>query len=301
MNEKEKVKYIITHAGDAHRDDLLSVAFALAHFGIMPVLRRDPTEKELEDLQVLVLDAGGRLEPEKLNFDHHQFQRDALPECTLSLLSRHFGWEADLSLQPWWEFTKVCDARGPLATAASLGMQKLPKELFSPVEGSLLRLFSQSSHWELDTGFLQVLRDLGRSLLDSAQEFAVTYSRIAKMTKVKEVGGIECFIVNETLTGPLVGALAKYREISHPRVAVSVTFSDRDDESWSLYRYEDHTLVDFSRIAGHSKVRFAHANGFLAKLVEGVNEDEALEFVRAALGKKYDRNPDFPDEWIPDL
>ena len=69
---------IVTHPGGAHKDEFLACSVLLAQTP-SSILRREPTEEDLSDPQVLVVDVGGRLEPELGNFDHHQFPRDADP------------------------------------------------------------------------------------------------------------------------------------------------------------------------------------------------------------------------------
>ncbi len=73
---------IIVHGGRAHMDDYLAAGLA-RHLWEVPIERRDPAEEELEDPKIIVLDVGGRLEPEKNNFDHHQIAETE--ECALQL------------------------------------------------------------------------------------------------------------------------------------------------------------------------------------------------------------------------
>lgn len=277
---------IITHPGAAHRDDLLAVAIALATFGCVPVFRRDPTEEELEDSNVLVLDVGGRHEPERLNFDHHQLPRDAEAECALSLLVRHLGLEAEFKLQSWWETTKVLDAKGRVMAAKALGLDKLPEELISPVEQTLLSLFGEKEFEHPTAGLpdllLEPLRLLGEQLLADVKAYAETYARVRELVRVVEVDGLDCFVGTEVLSPTLAAVLNRFRDLEAPQVAVSIMKSDRDGESWVLYRYDDHPRVDFSRLSG-DQVVFAHKGGFIAKLALGVAESEAVAFVRAAL------------------
>lgn len=289
------MKQVVTHPGAAHRDDLLAVAIALAHYGCVPVFRRDPTEEELRDPDVLVLDCGGRHEPEVSNFDHHQLPRDAEAECALSLFVRYLGLEAEFKLQPWWEITKVLDAKGPFVAAKALGLDKLPEELSSPVEGTLTRWFAsedrfdcwgygdtpggEAKHWH---PLLEALWSLGQQLLADVKAYADMYARIRELVRVVEVDDLDCFIGTEVLSPTLAAALNRFRDLEHPQVAVSIMKSDRDGESWVLYRYDDHPRVDFSRLSG-DQVVFAHKSGFVAKLAPDVGEAEALEFVQAAL------------------
>jgi hypothetical protein len=274
------IKHIVTHRGGAHRDDFMSVAIALAYYGCVPVFRRDPTEEELQDPQVLVLDCGRLHEPERLNFDHHQLPRDAEPECALSLFVRYLGLEERFKLRVWWSNTIITDAKGPVAAGKAIGLDRLPEQLISPIESTLLRLFASVE--ELPKEDCQIMAVFGNQLLEETKEYASAYSRVSELVKVVEVDGLECFVVAEALTPMLSGVLHRYRELVHPGVAVSITKSDREGESWALYRYDDDPRVDFSRCSG-DQVVFAHVGGFMAKLSVGVGEDEALGFVRAAL------------------
>lgn len=81
---------IVTHGGAAHRDEFIAVCIAYARHGaIEAVYRREPTEAEMEDPTCLVLDVGGRMEPEKgkdiwmsyspIRADSLQRQRPAFP------------------------------------------------------------------------------------------------------------------------------------------------------------------------------------------------------------------------------
>lgn len=289
------IKHIITHPGQAHADDFLSVAIALAHYGCVPVYRRDPTEEELEDNEVLVLDTGGRHEPERLNFDHHQLPRDAEAECALSLFVRYLGLEEQFKLQAAWETTKVLDAKGPFMAAKALGLNTLPEELRSFVDRTMLRLFEKhrvlyshkqegilgdrTPHW---IPLLLVVQDLGKQLLQDVDEYARVYSRVRELVRVVEVDDLKGFLVEEPITPVLTAAVARYRDREHPEIVFSVMYGDREGESWALYRYKDHPRVDFSRLSG-DQIVFAHAGGFIAKLALGVSKDEALEFVKAAL------------------
>ena len=69
---------IVTHPGGAHKDDFLACAVLLSKYPVS-IFRREPSEKELANPEVAVVDIGHRFEPELNNFDHHQFDRDLEP------------------------------------------------------------------------------------------------------------------------------------------------------------------------------------------------------------------------------
>lgn len=276
------VKYIVTHKGAAHRDDFLSTCIALAHYGLMPVYRRDVTKEELEDPEVLVLDTGEKYEPEKLNFDHHQFPRGAAPECALSLFVRFLGLEEAFKLKSWYQTTITMDSKGPFAVAKDLGMDKLPMELLSPVEGAILGLFGKAEALsERDCEAMQVI---GKQLVENAREDLATYARIKDLVRLEEVNGLKAFVCSEEISQPLATSMNRYRDLEHPDVSLSVTKSDRSGESWALYRYDDHPAVDFSQLKGNENVLFSHPGGFIAKLKAGVSEEAAIELAKLAVG-----------------
>lgn len=157
------MKYIVTHPGSAHRDDLLACALLLAHYSASPaaIYRRDPTPEELADPEVFVVDVGGRHEPARGNFDHHQLPREAPPTCALTLVLQHMGlYETALDAWMWLKDTEELDSKGPFTWAKNhltpvvdgTGRVVAQPEwgvvagiASSPVEGWLLKLFSTCS------------------------------------------------------------------------------------------------------------------------------------------------------------
>ena len=139
-------KTIVTHPGKAHRDEFISCCLLIAAGQADRVERRDATEKDLDDSEVIVLDQGGRHQPELMNFDHHQFERDAAPACSITLILPLLGVDAEVarSIWGWLEFTERVDSKGPFATAKAMGSN--PDALLasaSPIEATVLRWFQE--------------------------------------------------------------------------------------------------------------------------------------------------------------
>ena len=79
-------KTIVTHPGQAHRDEFLACCLLIAAGEADCVERRDPTDGDLHNPLVIVLDQGKEHDPAMLNFDHHQLPRDAAPTCSVTLI-----------------------------------------------------------------------------------------------------------------------------------------------------------------------------------------------------------------------
>ncbi len=277
------IKKIITHPGNAHRDDLYATCIALAKFGIVPIHRRDPTYDELQNSEILVLDVGGKYEPDKNNFDHHQISRDAEPECALSLFLGDIGIEEWFELQPWYRTLVVMDARGPVVAARELGLEKLPPALFSPIEGDLLEVFASEVVWRANDPFLGELREVGARLLMGARKFHEDYRTAQMMIDVIQINGLNGFIQKDRVSPRAVAALRE-REYKN-EIAFSIAKSDRENEGWVLYRYDDHPRIDFFWLVGNDQLLFVHKNGFISKTFPSVSLKEAIELMKLAISK----------------
>ena len=107
------IQKIITHPGGAHKDDVIAVCILVAMHGA-PVVRRNPTDNELDDPHIAVLDIGGSDDSSKSNFDHHQYPREHEPTCSLSLVLQHLGLYEDARIVfDWLEPAEWFDSRGP--------------------------------------------------------------------------------------------------------------------------------------------------------------------------------------------
>lgn len=272
------VKYIVTHPGQAHRDEFLAIAVAFSIHGELTVCRREPSVNELDDPEVLVLDVGGRHEPELSNFDHHQRGRDEKPECALSLYCQSVGLAETLGLRKWYAPTVQMDVQGPFATAKTLGLPRFPFELSGPIEGQLMVAFEDATEIEPGSLLAQVLYLIGMGMVSSAKEFAKKIVALAELVKVVEVKGVKALVFETTDTE----GTQDLKEQKFPDAAVSLSWDDRG-AGWSLYRYNDHPSVDFSVLEGDASVLFAHKGGFIAKTRERLTLDEVITLVERAV------------------
>ena len=107
---------IITHDGSAHFDEFLALALIIAHYEEkqFEIERREPTEKELKNPDVWVVDIGHRYEPDLKNFDHHQ---DLSLGASFVLIAEHLKLGDAFKNAPWWHFKDQIDRRGDYKVA----------------------------------------------------------------------------------------------------------------------------------------------------------------------------------------
>lgn len=238
------IKLIITHPGQGHADDLLACALA-RHLTRAPILKKDPTEAELASKEVLVLDVGGHYDPTRGNYDHHQ-----APDLKCALYMFMETLEYDLNAHPWLSLLSNLDTVGPTVVAQSLGINKdILFRLMGPISAFILDL------WSKDMLPMASLARLGAWV---AQEQA-DYHALPRPT-VKTISGLKVAFFDEPTSTKLEAACRKYC----PSAAIVVSFDDRS-AGFALFRRDDHSRVDFTRIEQHAEVLFAHKNGFVAK------------------------------------
>lgn len=266
----------ITHGGSTHRnvhmDEFLSCCLVLHLHGDTPIFRRNPTEEELNDSETLVVDVGMKHQPELGNFDHHQLDRNAEPACALSMLVEHWGYADVFAYQDWYAPLVQIDSKGPFVVAKKLGLAKFPFELVSPLNNALLEMFSSSQVVSLELRKIMVV--LGKTVLKLAVDFS---DKIQVLHSKVEIGdcGVGYMLIQDTdITG-----LQQYHDKKLPDVAISICHDDRG-EGWTLYRFNDHPSIDFSKLSGHEEILFAHNGGFIAKTKTRLPLEKVLELVK---------------------
>jgi len=276
---------ILTHPGSAHKDEFLacSVLLALHPVGIV---RREPTAGDLADPAVCVVDVGEMHDPARHNFDHHQLPKDLPPTCALSLVLQHLGLYQDArEFCEWLETAEWFDCRGPFETAQWLGVERaVLARLYSPLDGALLRGFSQVTRLEAGEPLWEIMRLTGTDLLDYLKSLRARLDFLAQHAEFWSLDlpgepaqvlflpraepmfddpsmGIDRFIESRGLTARVVG----------------LVYPDRRGAGYGLSRFRDNARLDFTRVAQAPGVHFAHARGFVAKTsVNDIGQLKAL-------------------------
>ena len=280
---------IVTHPGGAHKDDFLACSILVAETGAS-VFRCEPTEEDLGDKSIAVVDIGHQHQAELGNFDHHQFPRDAAPTCALSLVLDYLGlYEDARAFCEWLEPAEWFDCRGAIRTAKWLGVERdIMFKLNSPIDFTLINRFSSESELGSENPVWQVMRMIGEDLLvyiRGMRKRIDGLSEIVTLWDVKNssVGGKVAFIErSQSLPEePTQGLSFFFKEKGIEESVLGVISPDGRGDGYGLRRYEDHPAVDFNRVGDEADVHFVHSSGFLAKVA--ATEPERLKelFIQA--------------------
>ncbi len=263
------IRQILTHPGSAHKDELLACAVLAGVHGV-PIVRREPTQEDLDDESVAVVDVGGHHDPAKRNFDHHQFPVEAPPCCALSLVLMDLGVYDDArSFCDWLETTERFDVTGPNSTAAWLGVERdVLARLNSPLDVTLLRRFAKCQRLEPGEPLYEVMRWVGADLIEYLHSLRERLRFVGEHAEIWEVEGLKVLFLRRTEPMPAEpsAGIGRYlEEVGLGKEVAALVYPDRRGAGYGLSRHNDDPRFDFTRIEAEADVHFAHARGFVAK------------------------------------
>lgn len=293
---------IITHGGNAHLDDIMACALVLvdrtwsyqemheeatiekafneACEGVV-IERRDPTDEELANPGIPVLDVGGHYRPELNDFDHHQFPKGT-KESAMSLYATSVGlpngafdglaeYEPDSKEYPvdslasfleeafpWFRTRVAVDACGPFATAKESGVEwGIIEKFLGPLEDVVLKMFENAE----PEARVDVVKPLAEMILRKQQ----AWERVAAIVKYNQpwwADGkftiVDCTKANPEDVEACSDMFTRYVE----GIAV---FNDNRGEGLTLLRLRDDPRIDFTRVKNDPEVAFCHNGGFIVK------------------------------------
>lgn len=296
------MKNIITHGGNAHLDDIMACAIALvdrawgslengrtstieaaladACEGVV-IERRDPTEDELANTHVLVLDVGGHYRPDLGNFDHHQLPRGT-KESAMSLFAASIGLPngnfdstaeyvpdsaeyPDDSLAsfledayPWFRTRVALDACGPFATAKEkLVRWAVVEQFLGPCEEIVLKMFKDAEP--------EARVDVVKPLAEMILRRHAAWERVVVQVKYDHPWwSDDKFTIADFTKADPADAKACSDMFTKYVNGVAVFHDDRGD-GLTLLRLWDDPRIDFTRVKDSPEVAFCHAGGFIVK------------------------------------
>jgi hypothetical protein len=281
------MKKIVTHPGTAHQDDFLACCVLAAKFGI-PIERREPTQSDLDDVETLVLDVGGRFEPEKNNFDHHH---DLSLPCAFTQI---VAWKLRAEEKfhrvfKWFENVDFSDRHGAKALGNKYGLtEEQMAELGAPAFTALMAMFEKLSYLAaLNTGhehahdeklreyLYEIMRGIGQELITYAENYDVAWERLERCEQ-KNLNGYQ-IVINPCDDITATGDFMRERNI-----AVMCSWDNRG-QGWAILRSNDYPQINLAQLANDPRIAFAHKGGFIAKTKEKIAVDELFELLKTVV------------------
>lgn len=316
------MKNIITHGGKAHLDDVFACALALvdrawgslengraatvnaaladACEGVI-IERRDPTEDELANTHILVLDVGSRYEPGKGNFDHHQFPRGtresamSLYAASIGLPNAGFNGTAEYKpgsaeypgdslasfledAYPWFRTRVTLDACGPFTAAKENDVEwSVVEKFLGPCEDVVLTMFENAE----PEARVDVVKPLAEMILRRHR----SWDRTVGMVKYDRPWWADGDFTIADFTNADPEDVEACSDMFTRYVNGVAVFHDNRGEGLTLLRLRDDPRVDFTKVKDDPEVFFCHNGGFVVK-TRTKNLNEAWRLVEGAyIGK----------------
>jgi len=264
---------IVTHPGGAHKDDFLACCILLTEAPVV-IQRRDPTDTDLENAQIAVVDIGHQHTPELSNFDHHQLPRDHVPTCALSLVLQKLGlYEDAREFCSWLEVAEWFDCRGPNDTAEWLGMDRdTLGKLNSPLDITILRRFASETEHKPGEPIWEIMRMIGQDTVDYITNLRTRLDFVAEHAEVWTVvaDGTEFKALFMPRTEPMpdeasAGLGYHVEKLGLENEILALVYPDSRGTGYGMRRFNDDQRMEFTQIESEPDVHFAHARGFIAK------------------------------------
>lgn len=286
----QKPKRIVTHAGAAHADEVVSILIALGSDPEIACIDRvnQVSERDLDAQSIYVLDIGNRHDPNYLNFDHHQFSEGDSSRCTLTLVLEHFGLlNAARRYWPWLEPFEKADVFGTQAVAEMLGVSRQTVELLrqNPLETGLLGEMSSVRRIERGHPLFETMERMGANLLKSLRDCEMQERRLGDLMRIREwASGRHVVIFPSTKRIPpdtfsVVTELLIRQKCPDAEVKVA---DDLRGKGLALIRLPNARDLDFNRCRGRENIAFVHHTGFLAVTDSILPDTKLCELIRIA-------------------
>lgn len=260
---------IVTHPGGAHKDDFLACAVLLTQAPVA-IERRDPSEADLTDASIAVLDIGHEHAPALHNFDHHQLTRDHTPTCALSLVLQHLGiYEDAREFCSWLEVAEWFDCRGPVDTAEWLGVDRETLgKLNSPLDITILRRFASQTEHKPGEPIWEIMRMIGQDLVDYVTNLRERLDYVAEHAQIWEFEGFKALFMprTEPLPDDASSGLGYHvAKLKLEEEILALVYPDSRGTGYGMRRFNDDQRMEFTKIDAEEDVHFTHARGFIAK------------------------------------
>lgn len=284
-----KLDKIITHGGGSHRDEFLACCLLISECPA-PIERRDPTEDELADAAIAVVDIGHRHEPELNNFDHHQFPREADPTCALSLVLMKLGlYDHAKQFCDWLESTEHFDCRGAKETGEWIGVTpEQMRRLDSPIDPTILRLFAAQKQHLPGEPLWEVMRAMGTEWAGYVRGMVEQIQFLAEKGELWTIqhngASFEVFAIldrNSPLGDAATGVGFHLKDLGKEEAVVAIAYPDNRSEGHGLRKFNDSATMEFTRLEEEGDVHFTHKRGFIAK-TSATSEERLRELLSKA-------------------
>lgn len=279
------MRKIISHKDPRHFDDYLAIAVLKAQYPEAEIEYYQPQAIPVEYLEaddVAIVDAGGRYEPEKLNFDHHQ--NIDIPSSVILVLEHTAKISAEELLQKHFLYAIDFIDRFGINKALQEGVVAEDKELGdirkvilqTPITENTAKIVADTLKEAIDNNytysmFLYTLQEGLKNTPEYKQaeetirKMEEDYQRIKNSVKEIEIDGIRVLYTDQTVA-PNV-----FRLFSETKADILIERNSMNKEQTSIVANTSKQNLDDiyrvrDKIIENEPIVFIHKNNFIAVL-----------------------------------
>ncbi|MEM1520234.1 MAG: MYG1 family protein [Candidatus Bathyarchaeia archaeon] len=235
---------IYTHAGVGHADDFLAVCLLLNKFPDA-VVERVSAPNLNED--AIFVDVGGKYEPPKF-LDHHQDEK--IPSSFALVLEHYY----DIPVEKLPKNYFFYDLKDRVGVKAACETMRIGPSLPSPVETSLLSLFSKKNKIAPGDPFHSIMIELGKEVIEEIKNYVTVPEKVGDVIETPE--GVIVLVKDPYIQ---VSFLKEYFD----RLIAMVKPNSRDPKLTDLVSIDNNPYFRPSEHLKDVETAFQHPTGFM--------------------------------------
>lgn len=265
---------IITHPGLSHMDDFLATCIVASLNPKADICRRDPTQEELNNPKIAVIDVGGDFNVELNNYDHHTLGDPTL--CALDLVL--IGLDIREEAQEAWGWLSVVSMQDNLGIKHTSHHMGVDPGAYLKISGPLGRIILKKFANDTD-GSAALVREIGDELL-SGLEFRKARTRTLKARESTMVFINGHRIIDMRGFDSPSAMLYEVFGSSRPRLIIGDSMRGKRATIKSELTIGGPNLLC---LANDADVQFCHSTGFFIDLHEDVDPFEVIKRIPAKI------------------
>lgn len=250
---------IVTHNSRAHLDDFLACCILVYQTRYDIERKSFPTDEDLLDPEIFVVDFGKQYNPILKNFDHHQITGGSV--CAFTQILEYYNIR-DYKALPWIKFVEEYDHNGPVNAMKLVGGGSMDM-IFSPIQETLIKEFSNEKCIEGFSVLSKLMNAIGKTIFEEYDNYYSTLNELSNSVKVLEIEGFTVIdYTNCNINNDSSAIALKHFENDH-NIEIILNKNERGSAKLRMIRRSSNVNFNLAKEVKECNISFIHQSGFL--------------------------------------